>query len=289
MFHPTPLVRYADPAFSQERTRHCRLRLQVSEHELSIAIYDSMTDSFPLIERYPIRKGYAQLKPQEALARILQTHALTRLSFQSVEVILVTPAYTFVPLTLFEPVAAAELLALNHIPSESDSVSWERMEAQEIVTIFSWPLAWQQVIQAQFPQARIQHYASVLAKNILPDSIGETRVCVHVQDFREDIIVVVDGKLQLFNSYAFQSPEDFLYFILLAYDRLGLNRETVPLRLLGEIESGSAIYASCNKYIRDVNFLNRKATSAVPSPEGDTDVLPNHFYFNLLHSSDEDH
>ena len=289
MYHPTPLVRYADPAFSQERTRHCRLRLQVSEHELCLAVYDSLADTFPLIERYPIRKGYAQLRPQEALARILQTHALTRLEFQSVEVILVTPAYTLVPGALFDADQAGNLLALSHPVKKDEEIGWGRFEAQDLYFIYAWPASWKQVLEAQFPNARIRHYAAVLAAGLLPDALGQTVVFVHVQDFREDIVVIADGKLLLFNSFNFQSPEDFLYFILLTFDRLSLNRELVPLRLLGEVEEGSAIFASCYKYIRDVAFVPRRSASSVPDPEGETDALPAHFYFNLLHNSDEDY
>ena len=71
-----------------------------------------------------------------------------------------------------------------------------------------------------------------MAKGLLPSSLGKTTVYVHVQDFREDIVVIADGKFLLFNSFNFQSSEDFVYYVLLAYDRLSLNRETIPLKLL---------------------------------------------------------
>ena len=289
MFHPTPLVNYTDPSFNQDRTPHCKLRLQISEYELSIAIYDTLSDSFPIIERYPIRKGYAQVKPQEAIARILQTHSLTRLSFASVEVIVVTNTYTLVPGSLFDAEHAASLHALNHPLDDADELSWERLEAQDIYLIYSWPKAWKQVLESQFPRISIQHYSFILAKGLLPNSLGKTAVYVHVQDFREDIVVIADGKFLLFNSFNFQRSEDFIYYILLAYDRLSLNRETIPLKLLGEVEVGSALFDSCYKYIRDVDFLERNSHSAIPKPEGETDRLAPHFYFNLLHSNDADY
>jgi hypothetical protein len=289
MFHPTPLVNYTDPSFSQDRTPHCKLRLQISEYELSIAIYDTLSDSFPIIERYPIRKGYAQVKTQEALARILQTHALTRLSFASVEVIVVTNTYTLVPGALFDAEHAVSLHALNHPMEDDDELSWERLEVQDIYLIYSWPKAWKQVLESQFPRISILHYSFILAKGLLPNSLGKTAVYVHVQDFREDIVVIADGKFLLFNSFNFQSSEDFIYYILLAYDRLSLNRETIPLKLLGEVEVGSALFDSCFKYIRDVDFIERNSHSAIPKPEGETDRLAPHFYFNLLHSNDADY
>jgi hypothetical protein len=265
------------------------LRLQISEYELSIAIYDTLSDSFPIIERYPIRKGYAQVKPHETIARILQSHALTRLSFASVEVIVVTNTYTLVPGALFDAEHAASLHALNHPLEDSDELGWERIDAQDSYFIFTWPKAWKVVLESQFQQVKIHHYAPLMAKGLLPKSLGKTAVYVHVQDFREDIVVIADGKFLLFNSFNFQSSEDFVYYILLAYDRLSLNRETIPLKLLGEVEVGSALFDSCYKYIRDVDFLERNSHSAIPKPEGETDRLASHFYFNLLHSNDADY
>jgi hypothetical protein len=289
MFHPTPLVNYTDPSFSQDRTPHCQLRLQISEYELSIAIYDTLSDAFTLIERYPIRKGYAQVKPQEALARILQTHALTRLPFASIEAIIVTNTYSLVPGALFDSEHAAGLHALNHPIVEEDDLSWERLEAQDIYFIYSWPKAWKIVLESQFPQVAVHHYAPMMAKGLLPNALGKTAVFVHVQDFREDIVVIADGKFLLFNSFNFQSPEDFIYYILLVFDRLSLSRETIPLKLLGEVEMGSALFDSCYRYIRDVEFLDRNSHSGIPKPEGETERLASHFYFNLLHSNDADY
>ena len=190
---------------------------------------------------------------------------------------------------LFDADHAASLHALNHPLDDADELGWERIDAQDSYFIFTWPKAWKLVLESQFLQVKIHHYAPLMAKGLLPNSLGKTAVYVHVQDFREDIVVIADGKFLLFNSFNFQSTEDFVYYILLAYDRLSLNRETIPLKLLGEVELGSALFDSCYKYIRDVDFLERNSHSAIPKPEGETERLASHFYFNLLHSNDADY
>jgi len=286
MFNPTPLVRYADPAFSQDRTRYCILRLQVSEEELLLSVYDSLSASFPLLEKYTIRNGFSGLKTHEALSRILQTHPLTRLPFKETEVIIASPDFTLIPSALFEESKSEEFLGISTTIKKPAETGIENFVRQEMKLVYSWPASWKRAIVQAFPSATIHHYSFYLLQGIL-NQPSETAVYAHVQDFREDIIVVKEGKLMFFNSFSFQSPEDFLYYILLAYDRHELNRELIPLKLLGEIEQGSALYSLCYKYIREINFMNRPGNSLIPKAEGESGELPDHFYFNLLHPGNE--
>lgn len=289
MFHPTPVIRYADPAFQQERVPQCQLRLQVSEQELALAVYDPLSAAFPLIERYMIRKGYAGLRPNEALGRILQTHALTRLPFQQVEAIAVSPHYTLVPEPLFDAAGAEHFLRLSYPANPGLSIHTHRLPGQELHVVYGWPTNLKQTVEAFFPGCHVEHYTAHLLRSLLQAAGPHEQVAVHVQDFSLDILVIRNGRLLLLNTFSFQSPDDFLYYILLAYDRHGLNREEAPLRLLGEIEEGSAIYNLCYKYIRNVEFVNRPGNYAVPQPEGEAGTMSPHFFFNLLHATGEDH
>ena len=287
MFTPKPLIRYADPGFSQDRTRYCTLRLQISDQELLLTIADPLSASFPLIEKYTVRNGFSGLKTHESLARVLQTHALTRLPYKSVEVIIVSPEFTLVPAPLFDSGKSDQFMELSLESTGHAAKGSEYFERQEIQLLYSWPSGWKEVILQAFPTCILHHYSWYLLQGILNQQPGGTCVYVHVQDFRQDIIVIREGKLLFFNSFPFQSPEDFLYYVLLTYDRHDLNREMIPLKLMGEIEVGSAIYSLAYKYIRDIGFMTRSGTQVVPEAEGQPEPLPDHFYFNLLHPESE--
>jgi hypothetical protein len=288
MFYSTPFVRYSDPSFSQERTPSCQLRIQLSEQELAISVFDPVQSTFPLIERYVFQKGYTGLKPQEAFARILQTHSLTRLPFKEVECLIVSHVTTLVPGVLFDGAEVTNYLGLSHEVASNPVISWDRFSIQDIYLVYEWPLPWKQLLNSLFPEWTQHHYGYYLIRELLLINHSESTVYVHVQDYRMDVIVIRDRKLVFFNSFSFQSPEDFIYFVLLVYDRHDLNRNEHPLRLLGEIDRGSAIYEMCYRYIRDVGFTSRNTIQSVPKPIEETEPLPDHFLFNLLHSNYED-
>lgn len=284
-----PFVKYADPAFTADRTRHCELRCLISHEELVLAVFDILAVQFRLIERYPINNSYNKARPSEILARIFQTHPLTRLEFKKIEIIPDDICWQLVPLDLFDEGSIQSLLQLNHEVIPTDPQGFDLLADGKRVLIYSWPQSWKQVIEAQFTNVRVKHHASVLFEIMLRDALNGKKVFAHVHGFRVDILCTLDGKPLLFNTFGFHSPEDFIYFLGLAYERLNFNREADPLILAGEVEEGSAIHQLCFRYFRNIQFFTRPGNAALPdAPEGFPEISK-HAYITLLHPYDSDY
>ena len=286
MAYPTPFIKYVSPGFSAEKTRSFELRMQLSSQELILTLYNPLTDQFELIERYAVANAYNKIKPHEAMARILQTHALTRLPFKQVEILLVTPVWSLIPTELYDESSLREILQLGHELNEDDPIRADKLDVGGLIIGFSWPKEWQELIDNQFPDALVRHSTAVLAGQMMRSGNKKTGLFAHVHGFQMDVLALEEGKPVLFNSFEFQSPEDFLYYLSFAYEELKFDRESTPLYLLGEIEEGSAIHQLCFKYIRNISFLERQSNSSVPEPEGDIPPLSNHALVNLLHPYD---
>ncbi len=286
MAHPLPFIKYVDSAFTADKTRNCELRIQLSSEELILAVFNYLADQFLLIEKYPVANSYNKVKPFEAMARILQTHSLTRLPFKRVEIIPVTPTWTMVPNDLFDENHLKDVLQLGAEVNHTDPVGLDILPGGDMKIAYSWPQTWKNVIENQFEDYSIRHFSGILAGILLRNSKQDSVIYAHVHGFQVDLFALKDGKPLLFNSYAFQSPEDFLYFVALAYEQLSFNREIAPLYLIGEIEEGSAIYQLCYRYIRNIHFLERPGNSSIPDGEADTPPLQDHALFNLLHPFD---
>ena len=85
-------------------------------------------------------------------------------------------------------------------------------------------------------------------------------------------------------AFRFDSPGDFLYYVLLAYEQCRLKPDAVPLFLSGNILENGAIYRNLVRYVQSIHFLNWTGT-VLP----DTAVsLPNkHFFFDLFAAASE--
>ena len=84
---------------------------------------------------------------------------------------------------------------------------------------------------------------------------------VHVSDHNFEIIIVQNQKLLLYNSFDYNTPEDFIYYILFTAEQLQLDPNNFQLTLLGLINPLDSLYQICYKYIRNVAFLNNTTIS----------------------------
>jgi len=104
---------------------------------------------------------------------------------------------------------------------------------------------------------QIHHHSSVFIESLLllnRQNIHPTQVFVQVHPGFFDLVVIHERKLHFYNTFAYSSSEDFIYFLLFTFEQLHLLPEQTPVTLSGEIQKNSAIYEIMFKYIRNLNF-----------------------------------
>jgi hypothetical protein len=114
----------------------------------------------------------------------------------------------------------------------------------------------------QYGSFDYKHANSILVGKLLDISKNneERKMFVHLSNSHFEIIVIQNQKLQLFNSFDYKTPEDFIYYILFTAEQLQLNPENFKLELLGTILEIDSYYAMAYKYVRNVSLLNVKET-----------------------------
>lgn len=87
------------------------------------------------------------------------------------------------------------------------------------------------------------------------------------------------GNLEYYNSFAYDSSQDAVYYLLLAYDQCRFSPARDPLYLSGEILITGELYNQFYRYLEDIRFSQYGAPPGVPPELAD---LPSHLYFDLL-------
>ena len=73
---------------------------------------------------------------------------------------------------------------------------------------------------------------------------------------RQVHIVVFEGADFVFsNIFAFESANDFVYYILLVYDQFKLKPEIDPVYISGQVVKESEIYKLLYRYVRNIHML----------------------------------
>jgi hypothetical protein len=104
-------------------------------------------------------------------------------------------------------------------------------------------------------------------------------VYIHVRGYNLQITVIDRQHLIFYNSFRFDSPGDFLYFVLLAYEQCRLKPDTTPLYISGTILENGAIYRNLFRYVQHIQFLGMPGAVQLSKALS----LPNkHLFFDLF-------
>lgn len=182
------------------------------------------------------------------LKRILDKQDLLH-NNQEVFISYAYPQCILVPSSYYEPEKNTDHLSIVYGDLEPGIILSDVVEGKNIVSVYRIPEDVYNVVSNHFPEATVTHQFSSLINEIEP---GEN--LLHVIFYQQKIVMmlVVNGSLQIIQSYHYKTPEDVVYHIL----NLCANFEVpdIALRLYGMIEKDSALFREIHKYFLNVQF-----------------------------------
>ena len=129
-----------------------------------------------------------------------------------------------------------------------------------------------------FGEFEYQHHASILIHKLLSYSTNKNKqMYVYVGVSQIDILVIKSNELELYNSFLYETKEDFIYYILFVAEQLNMDPEEFNLTLLGKIDKDSDLYKITYKFIRNIRFIESSSVFF-----DSNDELLNHSTYLLL-------
>ena len=146
-----------------------------------------------------------------------------------VQLIVETNSYVFVPAPIFRTQDMDEYFYFQHPKDKTQIVLFNRIQNWDMVNVFSLPLELNKALNELFPDFAVAHHLSYfLSKKKITKEDG---VYIWVRPKVMDAVVLKSGMLSLINSFAYQTAEDFTYFVLNIFDQLKLDTEKNAVKL----------------------------------------------------------
>lgn len=164
----------------------------------------------------------------------------------------------FVPKALFDQNNLGSYLQYNSKVFESDFFAFDELPYQEINNVYIPYANINNYLIDRFGTFNYKHASTVLVSKLLYLSINveQKLVFVHLQANKFELVVVQNQKLLFFNSFEYQTKEDFIYYLLFTAEQLNLNPENFELYFLGDVTKESEFYQIAYKFIRNVDLLD---------------------------------
>jgi len=234
-----------------------KLSVQITLTGLSFLV--STTEGIPIF--FTEEKALNTYNLEELLTKLTHTITTTKelqTNFSSVTLIYTTNNYTLVPMTLFDKNKASEYLKMNTKILSNDHISYDIIN-KDIATVYVPFMNINNYIFDYYGAFQYFHSSGILIKTILniEKFTVNKKVYLHIIKKQFECIVIENGGLQLCNSYQYETPEDFIYYILFCFEQLHLDPEKTETVVCGDLHKNDKLYTILHRYIRNVSFLDK--------------------------------
>lgn len=235
-----------------------KLSIQVSLTGLSFCCFDTLNDTVTSFNEVHFDTFHKATKIEDLFADAFRDYPELKDSYDEILVIHNNNLSTFVPSPLFDENFLGSYLQYNTKVFKTDFFAFDEIANYEMNAVYIPYVNINNFFIDQFGAFDYKHANSILVSKLLVASKNndDKKMFVHINSEHFEIIVVQNQKLLLFNSFDYNTPEDFLYYILFAAEQLNLNPENFPLELIGNIDTESDYFKIAYKYIRNVSLID---------------------------------
>jgi hypothetical protein len=272
-----------DKALDKQASENYKLSIRVSIDGFSFCIFDIQRNKFAALADWDFQGVYNTLALRKLLNELLPMQEWLLLPYQQTRIIIENSTSTLIPKPLFSEANIHDYLMLNVSDNKKKIIKYDALSLLEAVNIFTLHPLINEILTDYFKNASIHHHSSALIQTLLLMNKNislETGVFVHVRKSNFDIVIIRNNNLIFFNSFHYQSREDFIYYLIFVLEQLNLNPEETHVVLLGNVSKISDVYEITYKYIRRIGFGKRDEKFEYSYVFDD---IPAHYYFTLLH------
>lgn len=238
--------------------KYKKLSIQVSLNGFSFCCFDTLNNIITAFNEVNFDAAQKTSKIEDLYSAAFKNYPELKDSYDEILVIHNNNLSTFVPTALFDENYLGSYLQYNTKVFETDFFTFDEISNYEMNSVYIPYVNINNFLIDTVGSFDYKHVNSILVEKIIENSKNndEKKMVVNFNPNHFEIIVVQNQKLLLFNSFEYQTPEDFLYYILFTAEQLSLNPESFPLELLGTIDRNDPFYAIAYKYIRHISFMD---------------------------------
>lgn len=235
------------------------LSIQVSLNGLSFSTLDRNTNTITQIKHIVFEKRQTPFYLLDKLKEVFETEECLSTPFSEVLIIHHNQLSTLVPKSLFNEDNLADYLKFNAKILQTDFITYDFINTNDSANVYVPYVNINNFIFEKFGEFTYKHSSTILIENVLSNLVDDSnsKMVVNINNNRFDLLVVKNKKLELYNSFEYNTKEDFIYYVLFTAEQLHLDPETFEIEFIGDINKDDELYTVAYKYIRHLSFGNR--------------------------------
>ena len=241
---------------SSKELTNLELSIQISLSGLSFCILQRDSNTIIKLKNISFNKRLNPFEVLDYLKELFHTDIDLANNFQKVSVVHDNDISTQVPKELFDETYLADYLKFDSKILKSDFITYDIIKQNNSINVYVPYININNFIYDKFGSFTYKHVSTILIETLLKieENNQETKFYVNVNLNHFELVIIENGQLNLYNTFKYNSSEDFIYYVLFVAEQLNLNPEEFKLIFLGDIEKGDNLYNIAYKYIRNIDF-----------------------------------
>ena len=244
------------PKFDWGQTESYYMSIRLGLDGLSFCILDPVTNTYLLISSVLFGA------PDNSFAKH-EEYMLTHKAFglnQKVIVSVESPAFSLMPISLFDQGAVREVLTLQGIKvQKNDQLIRNDIEQANASCVFCLPDFLFYFLKTQFAKLTILHDSTPLISAMLRKRVGDkidSILSVCVSESYLTIVAARRGELLLTNRYYLSDITDKVYLILYVMSQLDFDHHSAAVVLHGDVTDGDLFMTSLARFVKNVSLAS---------------------------------
>ncbi len=225
-----------------------RFSFLVSDPQQNILLLRSY--AFP-----PRTTGFDKLN--NSLKDIYISDELLKQPYKSIKIGILNQRTTLVPSDHFD-VNQKEVYLKNMVADiEKDTISFDDLKPLGIVNLYATDTDFTNQLYGYFPNAKIINAGTslILGHRKIAENRTGRQICLNVRQGLLQISLFDNKELLFYNSFIYESSQDFIYYVMLVFDQFKLKPEGNTVHISGQIVKDSEIYHLLFRYIRHLEMM----------------------------------
>ena len=239
-------------------SKHKSLSIQFSLDGFSFCIKDISSKEPLLLSEYTFNKTLENPHLlEEKIKNIFETDKELQVEFDRITAIHQNQLVTQIPEDFFDENNLKSYLDYNIKTFSTDYITYDNLESLEAKNVYIPYVNVNNFLFQNFGEFEYKHHSTILLEHLVKNHSKDSKdsMYVNVSQKSIDIIIFKQGHFTLFNSFQYNSKEDFLYYILFVAEQLELNNESFQLYFLGNINQDFSTFVLVKEYVKNVNFI----------------------------------
>lgn len=277
-----PALKKYDEALSKELSEKYELSIQLAPDGFSFCIFNPELNKFLSIEHVKFSESADDTEYIKKFDQKINSNEWLSLPYKTVKILFESSTSTLIPASLYNENDKDLYAKFNFSLPETHICLNDHIKSIDAFLIYTISEKLNIKIHQLFSNQNLISGSANLIEALLINykNIGTgKRMFVNVKTTFLDVVIIEEKQVLFFNTFAYKSVEDFMYYVIFVIEQLNLNPEYIDLTFSGVIDKKSKLFETAYTYIRNIRFQKLPAVNNYSYIFND---VPAHFYFNLL-------